>query len=365
MKIARVESFLVGIPYEHGAPKTALATSDGRVTQDGVYIKVETDTGLVGWGEAFGFGGCLMSHLAMKRVIAPLVVGRDAADIPGVMTDLYRKTQGMSRNGPVGFALSGLDIALWDIKGKAAGKPLHALIGGAKRAKIPAYASLLRLETPENVAKVCRIALSRGYRHIKLHERTTAAVAAARAACGPDVAIMLDTNCTWSVDKALEMCAEMRPYKLAWLEEPVFPPDDFEGLARLRREGGVPIAAGENLGNVMDLKHAIALKAFDIAQPDLAKMGGVTEMLKAMEIARAAGVHVDPHSPLFGPSLIATLHVLAAAPEETLCEFYFADLENTPVGEAGKPRDGFFDVPAGPGLGVDVDEALLARYRLE
>ncbi len=365
MKITRVESFLVGIPYEHGAPKTALATSDGRVTQDAVYIKVETDAGVIGWGEAFGFGGCLMSHLAVQRVIAPLAVGRDAADIAGVMTDLYRKTQGMSRNGPVGFALSGLDIALWDIAGKAVGKPVHALLGGSKRQKIAAYASLLRLDTPENVAKVCEIALSRGYKNIKLHERSTAAVAAAREACGPDVGIMLDTNCTWSVAKALEMCAELRPYKLAWLEEPVYPPDDFEGLARLRREGGIPIAAGENLGNVMDLGHAIALKAFDIAQPDLAKMGGISEMTKALAIARAAGVHIEPHSPLFGPALIATLHVLAAAPEETMCEFYFADLENTPVGALGAPRGGFFTVPSGAGLGVEVDESMLARYRLE
>ncbi len=365
MKITGVESFLIGIPYEHGAPKSALATSDGRLTQDAVYIRVATDAGITGWGEAFGFGGCLMSHLAMKRVIAPLAIGCDPRDIPALMTDLYRRTQGMSRNGPVGFALSGLDIALWDIAGKIAGKPIHALLGGARRQTIQSYASLLRIGAPDMVAKVCNIARARGYQHIKLHERTTEAVAAARAALGPDIGVMLDTNCTWDIARALEMCAQLRPYNLAWLEEPIFPPDDFAGLARLRRDGGIPIAAGENLGNTMDLQHAISLGAFDIAQPDLAKMGGITEMWKALDIARRANVRLEPHSPLFGPALIATLHVLAATPEDTLCEFYFADLEHTPVGPLGTPRDGMFTVPSGPGLGVDIDEALLARYRIE
>lgn len=365
MKITRVDSFFVGIPYEHGAPKQPLATSNGRVTQDAVYMRVETDAGLVGWGEAFGFGACLMSHLAVERVVAPLAIGRDATDIAALMTDLTRRTQNMSRNGPVGFALSGLDIALWDIAGKAAGKPLCELLGGARRSRVPAYASLLRIGEPELVARVTKIAMSRGYRHIKLHERTTECVAAARAAAGADVDIMLDTNCTWDVPAALDMCGALRPFDLAWLEEPVFPPDDFAGLARLRREGGIPIAAGENFGNVMDLRHAIAMGAIDIAQPDLAKMGGVTEMMKALDIARAAGVKVDPHSPLFGPALIATLHVLAATPEESMCEFYFADLEATPVGAAGVPRDGFFNVPTKPGLGVEVDESLLRRYRIQ
>lgn len=366
MKIVRAEPIWIAVPYEHGAPKPVLAASaHGRATQDAVYIRVETEDGLVGWGEAFGFAACSVSYAAFKRAVAPLVVGRDAADISGLMLDLFRRTQNMSRNGPVVYALSGLDIALWDLAGKRAGKSLSDLLGGAKRSIVPAYASLLRLGEPHYVERVVARAKERGYRAIKLHERTVEAVEAARAALGPDRKLMLDVNCSWSVDEAMAMAARMARFDLAWLEEPIFPPDDFAGLARLRRETGIPIAAGENLGNVMDLRHMTEAGAVDVAQPDVAKIGGVTEMLKALAWTRKAGVHCDPHSPLYGPALIATLHILASLEETVLCEFYFADLEANPIGAAGAPTQGGFAIPTGPGLGVSVNEDILDNYRVE
>jgi L-alanine-DL-glutamate epimerase-like enolase superfamily enzyme len=176
---------------------------------------------------------------------------------------------------------------------------------------------------------------------------------------------MLDTNCQWDLDQALDMARRLRPYNLAWLEEPIFPPDDFEALAELRREAGIPIAAGENLGNLMDVRHIIAAEAVDVVQPDVAKMGGITEIVKALSLAEAAGVEAEPHSPLYGPALIATLHVLATMKRDSLCEFYYADLEANPIGDIATPRDGYLNVPTGPGLGIEVDETLLARYRVE
>lgn len=360
MKITRIEPVLISIPFD-----VSQAAPDGRTRQNAVYVKVETDDGVTGWGEAFGFGACMMSYLALRHVVAPLAVGRDPSAIEPLMTDLRRRTQNMSRNGPVAYALSGLDIALWDIAGKVAGKPLHALIGGAKHDAIPAYASLLRLHEPDEVARVASLARQRGYRHVKLHERTVEAVAAARSALGPDIGLMLDTNCSWDKDRAMDMAAKLRPYDLAWLEEPVYPPDDYETLAALRAAKLAPIAAGENLGNVMDVRHILTAEAVDIVQPDLAKMGGITEIMKALAIARAAGVAAEPHSPLYGPALIATLHVIAALPEEVMCEFYFADLEANPIGELASPKDGLFQVPQGNGLGIEVDEQILERYRVE
>jgi L-alanine-DL-glutamate epimerase-like enolase superfamily enzyme len=366
MKITAVEPIHIAIPYEHGAPKTVLGgTTAVRTTQDAVYLRVETDAGLTGWGEAFGFAACAITHAAVKLVVAPLCIGRDPTDIPALMDDLHKSLKNMARNGPVAFALSGLDIALWDIAGKMAGQPIHALIGGARKTHVPAYASLLRLNTPDNVTRVAHGALARGYKHIKLHERTVEAVAAARAAIGPDVSLMLDTNCQWSVDQALTMAREMAPYELSWLEEPIYPPDDFTGLALLRRESGLRIAAGENLGNIMDVAHIMATQAVDIVQPDVAKMGGITEIIKAVALARAAQVEAEPHSPLYGPALMATLHVIAVMPEDVMCEFYYADLEANPIGALATPRDGRFAVPTGPGLGITVDEALLTRYRVE
>lgn len=362
MKITRIESFFIGIPYEHGGPKLPLTAANGRTTQDAVYVRVETDEGLTGWGEAFGFSSCRMSHLAIQHVVAPIAVGSDISDIGRLMTDLERRTQTMARNGPVGYALSGLEIALWDLAGKACGQPIHQLLGGARRERIPAYASLLRLNSPDLVRARCKEALARGFRQIKLHERTVEAVAAARDVIGPDVELMLDTNCSWTLDQARDMARQLQPFNLAWLEEPVFPPDDFEALAALRRECSMPIAAGENLGNTMDVRHIMSAQAVDIVQPDVAKIGGIAAMHKAAEMAEAAGKELHPHSPLFGPALAATQHILAVTPRTTSCEFFFADLESNPIGTAATPVDGFFAVPQGPGLGIEVDEALLARY---
>lgn len=368
MKITAITSFHVGIPYAHDAPKTRLGTGEVRELMDAVYVKVETDAGLVGWGEAFGFGACAISHAACKLVVAPLAVGRDADDVAALMGDLYRKTQGMSLKGPVRNALGALDIALWDIKGKREGRPIWRLLGGdGSRRRIPAYASLLRTGKAEHVARLCRSALSRGYRQIKIHEHndeTLDAVAQARQIVGDDVELMLDANCPWSPDRATDMAKALRPYRLKWLEEPVYPADDFAGLARTRRDGGVPLAAGENLGTVNELERLLDAGAVDYVQPDVGKFGGICEMIKGCAAANARGVAFMPHSPLYGPVLIATLHIVAGLKTENLCEYYYCDLADSPMGEWAIPRDGVFAVPDGPGLGVDPDEDILRRYLL-
>ena len=365
MRITRVEPMLIALPYGHGAPKPRLSTGAVREMMDAVYLRVDTDAGITGWGEAFGFAACPMALEAAKSVVAPLATGRDADDIPALMGDLFHRTHGMSLNGPVRFALSGLDIALWDIAGKAAGKPIHRLLGGGgTKARIPAYASLMRMPDDTCVAKVSEDAASRGYRHIKLHERTVEAVVAARGAVGPDIALMLDTNCSWNADRAIDMARRLRRYDLTWLEEPVSPADDFEALGRIRREGGVPVAAGENLGTVNELRRIVAAGAVDYVQPDVTKIGGITELWKAVRFAAEQDAVLEPHSPLYGPGLIATQHVIAAMEHNAMCEFYYCDLGASPMGDAIRARDGFMRVPDGPGLGVEVDEAAIERYRV-
>jgi len=364
MKITHIEPMLIELPYEHGAPKPALGTGAVRTMMDAVYLRVDTDEGVTGWGEAFGFGACRIALEAAKIVVAPLAVGRDPTDIPALMGDLFRRLQGMSLNGPVRFALSGLDIALWDIAGQVAGQPIHRLLGGSgSRTRIPAYASLMRMGDAAHVAKVSAEAASRGYRHIKLHERTVETVAAARRTVGPDVALMLDTNCSWSPDEAIAMARRLGDQDLFWLEEPVSPADDFDGLARVRREGGVPVAAGENLGTVNDLRRIVEAGAVDFVQPDATKMGGITELWKAVAFAAERGARLEPHSPLHGPGLIATQHVIAAMAAEAMCEFYFCDLGASPMGDAILAVDGMMKVPDGPGLGVEIDVAAIERHR--
>ncbi len=365
MKIIHVEPMLIALPYEHGAPKPTLGTGAVRTLMDGVYVRVDTDEGISGWGEAFGFAACPISLAALKLTVGPTAVGRDPRDIGALMADLNRRFQGMALNGPVRFALSALDIALWDIKGKVEGKPIWQLLGGdGRRSRIPTYASLIRTGANDLVKKLAAHAVGRGYRHIKLHERTVEAVAAARDAVGPDIALMFDTNCTWLADEAIPIARCLVPYDLFWFEEPISPPDDFKALAKLRRHGGVPVAAGENLGTLLDMERMLDAEAVDFVQPDVTKIGGITEMWKAAALADARGVKFEPHSPLYGPGLVATLHLLAALPTEAFCEFYYCDLGASPMGAAIEVVDGHMSVPQGPGLGVEIDLDVLDRHRI-
>jgi len=368
MKIVSIEPVTIGIPYTHDAPRTPSGDGNVRELMDAVYLKVETDAGITGWGEVFAFGSYPIMQAACELVVKPLATGMDAGDIDATMTNLFRRTQGTSGKGPIRHALSGLDIALWDIRGKAEGKPIWRLLGGdGSRRTLPAYASLIRTGAPEHVVTLCRSAVERGYREIKLHERnelTVESVKLAREAVGGDIELMLDTNCAWLPDEVMPMARALAPFGLKWLEEPVYPTDDFRTMARVRAETGVPVAAGENLGTVQEFGCMIDADAVDFIQPDVSKFGGICEMMKAVDVAEAAGVSFTPHSPVYGPGLIATLHIAAAMKQDTICEYYYADLAESPMGSWAVPQDGMFAVPDGPGLGAEVDEDAIARFRL-
>lgn len=363
MKITRVEPIYLRLPYEHGGPKPALGMGEVRATMDALLVRVDTDQGLTGWGEAFGFATTPVTLPAIRDVVAPLAVGREADDIAALMDDLKRRLQNMMRGGPGRFALSALDIALWDIAGQARGMPVWRLLGGKGRDRVPAYASMLRLPTPELVAEVAATAAGRGYTHVKLHQKTADTVAAARAALGPNVALMVDVNCAFDLETAVATARAMAPYDIMWLEEPISPTDDYEALARLRRDGGVPVAIGENLGTPNDFRWVGRFAAADIVQPSVVKIGGISDAWKAIGIARESGLRVYPHSPFVGPGLLATVHLIAAMADDTLCEHRYCDLGANPLGDAVLARDGWLTVPQGPGLGCAVDETVIARFR--
>jgi L-alanine-DL-glutamate epimerase-like enolase superfamily enzyme len=189
------------------------------------------------------------------------------------------------------------------------------------------------------------------------------AVKAARDAIGPDVLLMMDTNCPWTVEESIAMVAALRPFDLHWLEEPVWPPEDHAGLAKVRA-AGVSIAAGENAAGPIEFARAFGLGALDVAQPSVTKIGGISAMLTIMALAKQAGVRVVPHCPYFGPGFIASLHLTAALPADTPVERLFIDLEASPFGDWVDIKDGAMRVPHAPGLGADPDTALIARYRM-
>ncbi len=362
MKIARVEAIPLTIPFSPGG---AQAGWEGQAWQglDVVLIRLETADGLVGWGEAFSYNCRRAVTAAFEDMVAPVVRGREVTDIAGLMAELQQALHIFGRYGITMFALSGLDIALWDLAAKAAGQPLGQFLGGAGAREIPGYASLFRYGEPEVVAERTRAALAEGYRHIKLHEIREPEVAAGREAAGPGVPIMVDANCPWSPAEAREMALRLKRYDIHWLEEPIFPPENFRALARLRAETGVPLAAGENACTAFQFQEMFAAGAVDFAQPSVTKVGGVTEFRKVAALARSHGVALMPHAPYFGPGFLATLQLMAALPDSGLAEWFYLEREACLFGNAIAPRGGVFRVPQGPGLGAEPDPNVIKDYR--
>ena len=342
---------------------TPMLGGRARTSIDMLLVRIDTDAGVTGWGEAFGHRIFPATRAAIDTLLGPMCVGRDASAIAALTDDLQRALHGVGRGGPTLYALSGIDIALWDIAGKAAGLPLYRLLGGAPRADLPAYASLLRYGAAGAVAHYTEQALARGYRHLKLHEVTMPEIEAARDVAGPGVPIMLDTNCPWTVTQAIDMARRLAPLDLHWLEEPVWPPENVAGLAEVRARGSIATAAGENYGTVWEFRRAFEALALDYAQPSVTKIGGVTELRKVAALAETFGVSVVPHSAYFGPGLLASIHCIAAMPTETLVERFYCDFNDNPLGEAILPRKGRITVPQGPGLGVDPAPKLIERLR--
>lgn len=362
MKIVAIETHHTRIPFDMGARPVAFIGTHWDALNT-LWLRVVTSEGLEGWGEGFGHASVAATRTVIDTQLAPAVLGQDARDIAGLRQRLGKALHLYGRNGPHIYALSALDIALWDIAGKAANLPLCRLLGAAPRT-LTAYASLLRYGEPALVAAACERALMRGYRDIKLHEISEPMIAAARQALGPEPRLMVDANCPWTVTEALQMARAFCPHDLTWLEEPVWPPEDDAGLARVRAEGGIPTAAGENAGGLHDFHRKFAAGSVDIAQPSVIKLGGPSAMTEIAVLAKAFGVRLVPHNAYFGSGYLASLHVNAALAPDAPFERIFIDLEASPLHEAITARQGKVVVPDGPGLGGDPDAELLQRYRV-
>lgn len=364
MKITKVETIVVNMPMIIEGSVVPKASGVPRTSMDTLLVRIDTDAGVTGWGEGFGHRIFTATKAAIDSFIGPMCIGRDPTAINVLVDFLQHNLAGVGRNGPAMYALSAIDIALWDIAGKLAGLPLYRLLGGSPRKDLPGYASLLRYGEPSAVTHYVERALKRGYRHIKLHEITEAAIKAGRSAAGPDIPIMVDCNCAWTLDQAIDMAHRLKPLNLKWLEEPVWPPEDHVNLARSQSEGGIATAAGEN-SMLPEFKSMFQAGAITYAQPSVTKVGGVTQMRKVIALADAFGVNVVPHSAYFGPGLIASIHCIAAMPNESLVEHYDADFAVNPMHDAINPnKDGRFAVPQGPGLGIDPDPAVIEELQV-
>ena len=363
MKISNIEVYELEIPFDRGSvnkPAPDFLKTDGL---DFCLIKVESEDGCVGWGDAFAYNCRQSVAQAVLHMVKPRIIGREINDICTINLDLQRDLHMFGRYGITMFAISGVDIALWDLFGKRIGLPLCEIFGSVGDKLIPAYASLWRYQDLELVSERVKAAKLAGYEAIKLHEVGLKEVQVARDQLGQDVPLMLDTNCPWSPQKAREMVSALEDFNLYWLEEPINPPEDFKALSNLRRDTGVRIASGEHACTSFQFREIFEKNAVDFAQPSVTKVGGISEFRKIVVLCDLAGAQIMPHSPYFGPGFLATLQLSQTFSHPLFLERFFIEPEASlyPKGVLD-PVDGRFSVPRGPGLGVDPDLNVIKTY---
>ncbi len=320
-------------------------------------LDVESEEGWV--GRAWIFGYTTLTLRALTAFLGDLeeVVRGESAAPAALYKDLEARFRLMGRQGLVGMALSGLDMALWDLQGRAQNKPVVEMLGGLV-GPVPAYDSYGVVD-PVVDRKALEGSLERGFRAVKIKIGVGDLawdldnVAGVREVVGPEVRLMVDYNQSQNAPEALRRIAALERFDLTWVEEPV-PAEDLAGHARVREGSAIPIQTGENWWFAADMAHAIAAGACDYCMPDLMKIGGITGWLRAMGQAEAAGIPVSSH--LF---IEASAHVLRVTPLAHYLEYM--DLASPVIAEPPALVDGSV-TPRGPGLGMDWDEAAVERY---
>ncbi len=360
MKITDIKVHRLAIPFDRNTVPSTWPTSD--LPQ--VIVELCTDEGTTGYGEAFSLGLGLAQTVTtiIEQMLKPLLMGKDPREISHLQQMLFKETHIVGRYGAIVSAISGIDIALWDLAGKLANRPLCNLLGGALAEHLPVYTSLFRYEDQGELRDTLKRALATGATAVKLHQTDVDSVRIARETIGPETALMVDVNCPWTPAEAKRMALKLRGYDLAWLEEPIWPPEDFKSLARLRQETGVPVALGENAYTVYQYKAMLDAGAGDVIQPSVAKLGGITEWLKVATLCQAYNVDLAPHSFYFGPGFLATAHLVAATPGCGLLERMFAQPETSIYKVPFEFTDGGLKLPNGPGLGLEIDQNVLKEY---
>ncbi len=360
MKIASIEPILLSIPFEDGGTGLGMTPSRWH-TLDTVLVKVTAENGLVGWGEAFGYFCHRAVGTLLKDLVAPGLIGRTIDDVAALNMEMQQRLCLFGRYGVTIFALSGIDMALWDLKAKAAGVDLATLVAGRRyRESVPAYASLVRYGRADLVSRFSEQAAREGYGSVKLHEVTMPEIRAGRAAIDPSMTFTVDVNCNWTEAFAASVIPELKALDTLWLEEPVFPPEDWDALRRLGALG-VDMAAGENACTAQEFSHLAP--AVRYPQPSITKVGGVSEFLRVASILRGRGQSIMAHSPYFGPGYYATLQMAAALPEFGMFEHLYVQPQAWFGGEVLAPQRGQMAIPDRPGIGFEPDMDVVQCYK--
>ena len=341
----------------------------GRSERTFTFVVVDTDVGITGIGDAFG-DDSLMETIIARR-IGPMAIGLDPTDISAVWQQLFASRAFWEIGGSVVCAISAIEVACHDIWGKAEGVPVSALLGGATRDWIPAYASDLHWEEAERMAETAARYVAAGYTHVKTHvgapgefENDLERLRRVREAIGPNTGFMVDINTAFDRDTALQFGQAIKDINPFWYEEPLSPLD-HDGHAMLGKELNLKIATGENLYTTDGFAPLFAAGGCDFAMPDILRCGGIEQTRRICEAASQAGVVPSPHNYSSGVGTAATLHLMSAMPDTELLEF---DPTGTAIYEEMfleplEIANGQVKVPTGPGLGVELTPEIIDKYR--
>ncbi len=345
---------------------------------------ISTDEGIQGVGEAFYSGPAKIVATIIDDAYAPLIMGKDPFDSSVIWDYLYNYTRDQGRKGVTLSALSAVDIALWDIKGKTLGIPVQKLLGGTYRTRARAYAT--GLYEPQNVSSIedALVKEALGYKRegfiaMKLKvgygiESDVKYVKVVREAVGKEIALMVDANHAYNANEAVRLAREIEPYNICWLEEPV-PPEDIEGYIEVKQKSSIPITGGECEFTRFGFRQLITRRAVDILQPDLCATGGFTEMIRITALASAWNIPLVPHVWGTNVGLAAALQFFAALPhfpERRYPAEPFFEYDRSPhplrdqvSQEKIVMKDGYLDISQRPGLGITLDESFIEQYKIE
>ena len=339
-----------------------------RTSRTATLVQIETDQGITGLGSGSGNGELI--EVIVAKVLKPLLIGMDPTEIEEIWDKAYvrggHKEFGTRGVGVV--ALSGVDIALWDILGKIRGVPIYQVLGGRCRDKVAVYATALYPDEPSKVARRARGFAEQGFHGVKIKvgfdlDQDIGIVRAVRQELGENFTVMTDANQGYTVDVALKAAAAFSDCGVFWLEEPLFV-EDIEGHAQLREKSKIPIAVGENLNTYYAFENFVMRDAVDFLQPDVARAGGITEIKKIAALAAKHNLAVSFHTWGDAVALAASLHLSAALKECGVMEldYTYNPLRAELLKEPLEVKKGFMVPPDKPGLGVELDPKALDKF---
>lgn len=379
MKITEVETFVVR--HELGPEAQFCYSQAWYNDRTLLLLRLRTDDGLEGWGEAFG--PALPHKATIDSLYTPYLLGRDPFDSDAVWTHLYNKLRDHGQKGLAIEALSAVDIAMWDLKGKRTGLPAYKLMGGSHRAGILPYATGMYRRKEgfdvESITSEARSYVASGFKGIKIkigfgYEYDVATVRAVREEVGPDIMLMVDANHAYNAVTAIKIGRAIQDYDLAWFEEPV-PPEDIEGYKEVRRALEIPVAGGEAEFTRYGFYRLLHERAVDIVQPDCGVTGGISEFLKIATLASVHNIQCYPH--VWGSAIAVRtgIHCCFALPDFPPSLYpgpALLELDRTPnvfrdklsKAEIVQDCSGMILPPTTPGLGVEVDMDLIDNHRI-